>query len=140
MASDLIRCPRVRASCTPIPTSENIVCRWYSCAFLLWTQVPNCLLTSIAGIFFLIHKLVQLIYVGGTLFNNLHLRVQSLVYLVSCEDYTSFQQRGGAPVLRSSGLSSLGRDEATGHPGALQWERLLRAEHTVSGEGAARSG
>lgn len=68
--------------------SENIVRRWYSCAFLLWILIPNCLLTSTAEIFSLIRKLVQLIYIGGAIFNNLHLQLEILDHPASYEHYT----------------------------------------------------
>lgn len=75
-APAMISCPALRASCTPFPT----LCNTCVCVFLrIW--IPNCLLMLVAGIFFVIDKLVQLIYIGGAIFNTLHSRVEILSIL-----------------------------------------------------------
>lgn len=84
-APAMISCPALRASCTPSPTSCNTCVRLF---LRIW--IPNCLLMFVAGIFFVIDNLVQLIYIGGAIFNTLHSTVDCLSCLLQALYVLSF--------------------------------------------------
>lgn len=139
VAPAVIRCPSVEASCIPVPTSENSVSLVCPCPLAL--DSDSKLLTNVNGWdLFRIHKPVQLIYAGRTVFNTLHLRVEILISLVSGKHYTSFQQLGepGAPFLGPQ-FPWKGRGYRAPWCPSVGMSAVDKAHH-VSGEGVARSG
>lgn len=91
-----------------------------------------------AGVFFVSRGRGQLIYVGGTVFNNLHPRVQSVACLVSWKHYTSWPPSGGpqSPILRASVHLEAVKLQDSPSVGTSAVGKARR----VSGEGAAQSG
>lgn len=68
-----------------------------------------------AGLFLVVHKLVQLIYIGGAVFNNPHLRAEIRSVSPPRSITRNFSRVRGAPALLSLGLGSLGRSKAAGN-------------------------